>query len=125
MNFQPQGSSLSGLHLQPAQPAMQPNQCVVGGMPAPLNSQLLVQSQTSQQPVLIKSQAITPSKPLIAGKSSSAMLADCTPLHQVGRAEINGDIGELKKPRLRHQGQFTNLAILKSHILCLSMSVLS
>lgn len=83
MNFQPQGSSLSGLQRQPAQPAMLPNQCILGGMPGPLlNSQLLVQSQTSQQPVLIKSQAMTPSKPLIAGKSSSAMLADCTPLHQ-------------------------------------------
>lgn len=93
MNFQPQGSSLSGLQLQPAQPAMLANQCILGGMPGPLlNSQLLVHSQTSQQPVLTKSQAMTPSKPLIAGKSSSTMLADCTPLHQVGRAEINGDI---------------------------------
>lgn len=93
MNFQPQGSALSGLQLQPAQPTVLPNQCMLGGMQGPLlNSQPLVQSQTSQQPVLIKSQAMTPSKALIAGKSSSAMLADCSPLHQVSTAEINGDI---------------------------------
>lgn len=91
--LQPQASALSGLQPQPAQPAILPNQFMLGGMQGPLlNSQLLVQSQTSQQPVLIKSQAMTPSKPLMAGKSSSAMMADCTPLHQVSTAEINDDI---------------------------------
>ena len=93
MNFQPQGSALSGLQLQPAQPTILPNQSMLGGMQGPvLNSQPLVQSQTSQQPVLIKSQAMTPSKAVIPGKSPSAVLADCSPLHQVSRAEINGDI---------------------------------
>lgn len=91
--LQPQGSVLSGLQLQPAQPAVLTNQFMLGGMQRPLlNSQLLVQSQTSQQPVMIKSQTMTPSKPLIAGKSSSAMMADCIPLHQVSTAEINDDI---------------------------------
>ena len=92
--LQPQASALSGLQLQPAQPTILPNQFILGGMQGPLlNSQVLFQSQTSQQPVLVKSQAMTPSKPLIAGKSSSAMMADCTPLHQVRTAEINDDIG--------------------------------
>ena len=82
--LQPQGNALSGLQLQPAQPSVLPNQLMLGGMQGPLvNSQLLVQSQTSQQPVLMKSQAMTPSKRLIAGKTSSTMMADCTPLHQV------------------------------------------
>ena len=90
--LQPQGSALSGLQLQPAQPAILPNQFMLGGMQAPLlNSQLLVQSQRSQQPVLMKSQTMTPSKPLIAEKSSSAMMAECTPLHQVRTVEINDD----------------------------------
>ena len=90
--LQPQGSVLSGLQLQPAQPAIVPNQFMLGGMQGPLlNSQLLVQSQTSQQPVLIKSQTMTPSKPLIADKSSSA-LEECTPLHLVRTAEIDDNI---------------------------------
>lgn len=76
---------LSGVQLQPSQPAVLTNQYMAGGMQGQfLNSQLLVQPQTSQQPVLIKSQTMTPSKPLISsGKSSSAMMADCTPIHQV------------------------------------------
>ncbi|XP_078358290.1 clathrin interactor 1-like isoform X2 [Oculina patagonica] len=82
--LQPQSSVLSGVQFQPSQPAVLTNQFMAGGMQGQfLNSQLLVQPQQGQQPVLIKSQTMTPSKPLISsGKSSSAMMADCTPIHQ-------------------------------------------
>ena len=53
------------------------------------NSPLLVQPQTAQQPISLKSQTLTPSKPLNAsGKPASELIADSTPLHQVFVAEI-------------------------------------
>lgn len=87
MNLQAESGVLPGL-----QPAVYTNQFMTGGMQGQLfNSQLLVQPQTSQQPVLIKSQttSMTPSKPLISsGKPFSTITADCTPLHQVAIAKI-------------------------------------
>ena len=80
-DLQPQ----SAMQLEPSQPAVFTNQFMAQGIQGQLiNSQLLVQPQTSQQPVLIKPQNTTPSKPLLSsGKSSSAMMTDCTPLNQV------------------------------------------
>lgn len=53
------------------------------------NSPLLVQPQTAQQPISLKSQTLTPSKPLNAsGKPASELIADSTPLHQVFVTEI-------------------------------------
>lgn len=78
--LQPQNDVLS------AQPAVLTNQFMSGRMQGQFsNSQLLVQPQTSQQPVLIKSQTLTPSKPLTSrGKSSAGLIGDGTPMGQVG-----------------------------------------
>lgn len=84
--LQSQSAMFSGVQqLEPSQPAVFTNQFMAQGMQGQLiNSQLLVQPQTSQQPVLIKPQNTTPSKPLLpSGKPSSAVMTDCTPLNQV------------------------------------------
>lgn len=86
--LQPQSDMLSSVQLQSAQSAVLSNQFMSGGVQGQFfNSQLIVQPQASHQPVLIKSQALTPSKPFISsGKSSSGVIADGTPLHQVATA---------------------------------------
>ena len=87
-SLQPQSDLLSGLQLQSPQPTVLTNQYTSGGMQGQfLNSRLLVQPQTGHQPVLIESQSLTPSKPLItSAKSTSGLIADGTPLHQVAIA---------------------------------------
>lgn len=78
--LQPQTS----LQPQPVQSAVMNSQFVSGVMQGQIpNSQLFVQPQPNQQPMHIKPQTMTPSKPLVAsGKSSSGVLAEGTPLHQ-------------------------------------------
>lgn len=116
--LQPQSSMLSGVPLHPSQPAVLTNQFMAGGMQGQLlNSQLLVQPQTSQQPVLLKSQSMTPSKPLISsGKSSSAMMADCTPLHQVIISELVSLMSVDKKLFWRSAAHIVSVIISKTSL---------
>lgn len=84
--LQPQSNLLSsGVDFQPLQPTALTNQFSSGTMQGQFlnNSPLLVQPQTAQQPISLKSQTLTPSKPLNAsGKPASELIADSTPLHQ-------------------------------------------
>lgn len=78
--LQPQAS----LQPQPVHSALMNNQFVSGAMQGQIpNTQLFVQPQPSQQPMLVKPQTMTPSKPLLpSGKSSSSVMAEGTPLRQ-------------------------------------------
>ena len=82
---QPGPQPQTSLQPQPVQSAVMNSQFVSGVMQGQIpNSQLFVQPQPNQQPMHIKPQTMTPSKPLVAsGKSSSGVLAEGTPLHQV------------------------------------------
>lgn len=84
--LQPQSNLLSsGVDFQSLQPTALTNQFSSGTM----QGQFLVQPQTAQQPISLKSQTLTPSKPLNAsGKPASELIADSTPLHQVFVTEI-------------------------------------
>lgn len=104
--LQPQSNLLSsGVDFQSLQPTALTNQFSSGTMQGQLlnNSPLLVQPQTAQQPISLKSQTLTPSKPLNAsGKPVSELIADSTPLHQVFVAGITFLTGHfLDHKRLR------------------------
>ena len=78
------------MDLQSLQPTALTDQVSSGTMQGQFlnNSQLLVQPQTAKA-VSLKSQTLTPLKPLNASaKPASELIADSTPLHQVFVAEI-------------------------------------